>query len=1346
MPADRSLAEDLAQPLLEIYSGLEARLTADMARRLRADLGRDDWAERKAQAAGEIANLIRRLLAKLAADLDGRVAQQLTLAYARGGHNALNELTNLALRPGRHEGLPSAAEAMMRAPDVQLGEMRRIAAGHHSNVIRGLNNLRSSYPGADSVMRMTWSLSSRLKGTHLPVLRWSEDAYRQTIAAAALPDVLLGVATRRRASQVAWEDLLSKGITGFVDNADRRWNLATYVEMATRTGVAQAAVEGHMDRLEGAGIDLVIVSNAHMECHRCLLPGTIVSGPEPTWRSRAEHAGDIVRITTASGKHLAGTPNHPVLTPNGWRRLDQISPGDQVVSDTGQQIVPGVMPDDVQVPTVVEKAGETRAPLLLPGPSRCHLDSDSADGEVHAKLPDGYLLSVLDAPDIEPLRELLLVLRIGTSPQFLGLCDLLLVLRAERDTTGCLMCWREHAGTLLGGGVLPPLEHDLGYGRRALLMRQLGLVGDDAVGARPGLDPGAPQVVAHAPAADAEDGGELFRALTGPVAADEFGGLRDVKRPRSLALADGPFAARGQDLDGPAMADAIGCPELLQGFAGTVSLDEVVGVHVEHYSGHVWDLSTAPGWFLANGIVTHNCRPWEGKVLTRTGPPGARDVEVEHSTEDGRMVTVHIAGSVDEAIGKGLMHPQCFPGHVLVSAPSGIRAADARWYEGDLVVVHTAAGHELPVTPNHPVLTPEGWVAAGLLQIGQDVLSYSVNHQRMMPFDASMRPGDEQVPTPIGEVFDALRQAGPVPPMRVPAAPEQFHGDGCCGDVEVVLAHGLLGGGVDTQLGESLDNDRLFEGGPGLAPLLADGSPFEVLDGPFHPAHSLVGGGRLRSALFLAHKSPLAPFSLAAVGAVTTSQQRGADGWLGTSYAGGDIALRHAVEMQPNGLFDPTVHLQRSGPASLGSRAHNASLAQALIDPSGADVEGGRHLARRLASEVTADQVIKIDVRDFAGHVYNLQSGAGWYVAQGIVVHNCRHSLSAYLPGLTRPITNTEDPEGEDAREHLRALEREIRRAKVARDALIDPTEKAHHAAKVAELQEQIRVHVAEFEHLGLFRKPWREQPDLGNSEPPGVGEPERKPRPTPPTMPDPTDQPVVVQEDTRTQPAGHDLPKPLAPTGPPPPEIEVRQADAAQNADALTAAPARIGTKKDPLPGAVGLTPAQQREAYRGLLDYKGPSYVAINGWLRGGMRERFSAAEIEAARPDAERRIAAIDLGMLASPLARDVMVYRGVFAARDLFGDRATGDLTGHEWVEQSYVSTSAMESLGRQFARNNPSGGVLLRILVPRGVHGVTLSAYGGKEGELLLQRGLRLRVAVDRGIVDGVRVLEVEVLP
>ncbi|MEU8950905.1 phage minor capsid protein [Streptomyces sp. NPDC048489] len=52
------------------------------------------------------------------------------------------------------------------------------------------------------------------------------------------------------------------------------------------------------------------------------------------------------------------------------------------------------------------------------------------------------------------------------------------------------------------------------------------------------------------------------------------------------------------------------------------------------------------------------CRPWEGKVLSITGG-GARTVEVEHATEDGRMIAVHVAGSLDEARRSGLQHPNC---------------------------------------------------------------------------------------------------------------------------------------------------------------------------------------------------------------------------------------------------------------------------------------------------------------------------------------------------------------------------------------------------------------------------------------------------------------------------------------------------------------------------------------------------------------------------------------------------------------------------------------------------------------------------------------------------------------
>ncbi|MFF8095694.1 phage minor capsid protein [Streptomyces sp. NPDC016675] len=53
------------------------------------------------------------------------------------------------------------------------------------------------------------------------------------------------------------------------------------------------------------------------------------------------------------------------------------------------------------------------------------------------------------------------------------------------------------------------------------------------------------------------------------------------------------------------------------------------------------------------------CRRWERKVLTIGGPAGARTVEVEHGIDDGRMVRVRVAGSLDEARAAGLQHPNC---------------------------------------------------------------------------------------------------------------------------------------------------------------------------------------------------------------------------------------------------------------------------------------------------------------------------------------------------------------------------------------------------------------------------------------------------------------------------------------------------------------------------------------------------------------------------------------------------------------------------------------------------------------------------------------------------------------
>lgn len=53
------------------------------------------------------------------------------------------------------------------------------------------------------------------------------------------------------------------------------------------------------------------------------------------------------------------------------------------------------------------------------------------------------------------------------------------------------------------------------------------------------------------------------------------------------------------------------------------------------------------------------CRPWERKILARTGAPGVRQVQVQHATEDDRTVAVTVAGSLPEARAAGLLHPNC---------------------------------------------------------------------------------------------------------------------------------------------------------------------------------------------------------------------------------------------------------------------------------------------------------------------------------------------------------------------------------------------------------------------------------------------------------------------------------------------------------------------------------------------------------------------------------------------------------------------------------------------------------------------------------------------------------------
>ena len=125
---------------------------------------------------------------------------------------------------------------------------------------------------------------------------------------------------------------------------------------------------------------------------------------------------------------------------------------------------------------------------------------------------------------------------------------------------------------------------------------------------------------------------------------------------------------------------------------------------------------------------------------------------------------------------------------------------------------------------------------------------------------------------------------------------------------------------------------------------------------------------------------------------------------------------------------------------------------------------------------------------------------------------------------------------------------------------------------------------------------------------------------------------------------------------------------------------------------------------------------------------------------------RIAQMDKAFAQSPLESDVVTYRGVRTGGSVFGAEMPANLTGFEWTDRAYFSTSVDRAVAEPFAHD---GGVLMRIVAPMGIHAVGLrpaSRVEKPEYEILFDRGLTYRVVADHGVVDGRRHLDVEVVP
>ena len=322
------------------------------------------------------------------------------------------------------------------------------------------------------------------------------------------------------------------------------------------------------------------------------------------------------------------------------------------------------------------------------------------------------------------------------------------------------------------------------------------------------------------------------------------------------------------------------------------------------------------------------------------------------------------------------VHDSCVVGSTTVAGPS-VEAGTRRWYEGPLVIIRTASGKQLSITPNHPVLTEDGWIPAGLVHEGSNVVGGSI-------VDGALRgaPDEGQHPTRIEDLLRTLLVVGS--PLLVPGAPHQFHGDGTKAEVDVVATDRLLSHGLQPAFAQpAVESPLSVAGSSGPSLGLSSLCPAHhlALAGDA-PDVRLMGGGDGVGTLLGGHLLPAQRDGLA-------------------HGANVDIALlEHAAD-------DPAAYsvLERQrllgGPAFVGvddlvARQLDASAPR--FDPASFEFSGegrrayaalGSGLRERLAGLVDLDAVVEVSRVSFSGHVYNLQTSEGWYSADGVIVSNC---------------------------------------------------------------------------------------------------------------------------------------------------------------------------------------------------------------------------------------------------------------------------------------------------------------------------------------------------------------------
>lgn len=346
----------------------------------------------------------------------------------------------------------------------------------------------------------------------------------------------------------------------------------------------------------------------------CVSPDTLVGSPEAMYAARRRYKGPLVRITTASGRKLSLTPEHPVLTGRGWVVAGELDLTDHLFTILGAEPAgaPDVEDGPAQIGQLVDAAIDDPAVQVRTMRSSVDLDVDTVGDDVEVVRVHRELSVDLESAVPQHLRELFLVdadtlaesLVLGDSSAQNRLSRLgaSAVLGRDRSVLGGLPIGvfprgTEHAGSRLVADRHPLTQQDVSD-VSASAPELFGDRGGRVASFVGGEDRAAVDVTAT-PGFDCE-------LLGGSGLLDSVGVAGD-REPHGLACSAHPDATILEPVLNGLPVDAERPGEFGDGLAGFVSADDVVHIELEPFDDHVYDLSTVAHWYSANGVIVHNC-------------------------------------------------------------------------------------------------------------------------------------------------------------------------------------------------------------------------------------------------------------------------------------------------------------------------------------------------------------------------------------------------------------------------------------------------------------------------------------------------------------------------------------------------------------------------------------------------------------------------------------------------------------------------------------------------------------------------------------------------------------------